>query len=72
MPLKSGSGPVNTEEERRLLYVAMTRAKEELIITTSEAPSPFLSEIPPGTCRMEQARTPNQGGKQLSLFDFMD
>ncbi len=72
MPLKSGSGPVNLEEERRLLYVAMTRAKEELIITTSESPSSFLSEIPPNAFRPEQARTPASGIKQLSLFDFMD
>lgn len=71
MPLKSGSGPVNLEEERRLLYVAMTRAKEELIITTSESPSSFLSEIPPNAFRPEQA-TPASGIKQLSLFDFMD
>lgn len=31
------------EEERRLLYVACTRAKKELYISYSGAPSPFLS-----------------------------
>lgn len=38
----------NIEEERRLLYVAMTRAKEELFLIHSEdlPPSPFLEEIP--------------------------
>ncbi|MDR0495983.1 MAG: UvrD-helicase domain-containing protein, partial [Treponema sp.] len=52
-----GSLPV--EEERRLFYVAITRAREKLYIsscqerrrrdTTSERfPSPFLAEIPPG------------------------
>lgn len=70
MPLKSGSGPVDWEEERRLLYVAMTRAKEELVLTTSEEPSPFLSEIPQDACRTEQAHIPGDGMKQLSLFDF--
>ena len=70
MPLKSGSGPVDWEEERRLLYVAMTRAKEELVLTTSEEPSPFLSEIPQNACRTEQAHIPGDGMKQLSLFDF--
>lgn len=32
------------EDERRLAYVAMTRAKERLVIVTEGAPSPFLSE----------------------------
>lgn len=71
MPLKSGTGPVDWEEERRLLYVAMTRAKEELIMTSDGEPSPFLSEIPRDACRMEQASIPGSGMKQLSLFDFM-
>lgn len=35
------------EEERRLMYVAMTRAKKELIINFYNLPSRFLSEIPP-------------------------
>lgn len=71
LPLKSGSGPADTEEERRLLYVAMTRAREELILTTSEAPSPFLDEIPAEVRRAEQVRVPGSGMKQLTLFDFM-
>ncbi|MDR2481464.1 MAG: UvrD-helicase domain-containing protein [Spirochaetaceae bacterium] len=47
----------NIEEERRLFYVALTRARDKLIITscrrrkknqavTERAPSPFLEEIP--------------------------
>jgi DNA helicase-2/ATP-dependent DNA helicase PcrA len=34
------------EEERRLMYVAMTRAREKLFISFSGMPSRFLSEIP--------------------------
>lgn len=34
------------EEERRLMYVAMTRAKRELVITFSGFPSRFLGELP--------------------------
>ncbi len=34
------------EEERRLMYVSMTRAKEELYITYSSVPSRFIYEIP--------------------------
>jgi DNA helicase-2/ATP-dependent DNA helicase PcrA len=54
--LEEGDG--NIEEERRLFYVAITRAREKLYITsclkrrrlqnTAECtPSPFLAEIPP-------------------------
>ncbi|MCX7025507.1 MAG: UvrD-helicase domain-containing protein [Spirochaetes bacterium] len=53
--LEEGEG--NIEEERRLFYVAITRAKKKLFITTCArrrrqnqviecVPSPFLSEIP--------------------------
>ncbi len=35
------------EEERRLMYVAMTRAKKELSLSFSGTPSRFLYEIPP-------------------------
>jgi DNA helicase-2/ATP-dependent DNA helicase PcrA len=34
------------EEERRLMYVAMTRARKKLFISFSGMPSRFLSEIP--------------------------
>jgi superfamily I DNA/RNA helicase len=37
---------IQKKEERRLFYVAMTRAREDLIIHTWEAPkSEFLGEI---------------------------
>lgn len=35
------------EEERRLMYVAMTRAKKDLYISFSNTPSRFIYEIPP-------------------------
>ena len=35
------------EEERRLMYVAMTRAREELFLNFFDTPSRFLYEIPP-------------------------
>jgi DNA helicase II / ATP-dependent DNA helicase PcrA len=34
------------EEERRLMYVAMTRARKRLTISFSDLPSRFLSEVP--------------------------
>ena len=46
IPLENGKTPVDIEEERRLFYVGMTRAKEELILTHAGQPSVFLSELP--------------------------
>ncbi|EKD24273.1 MAG: hypothetical protein ACD_81C00065G0004 [uncultured bacterium] len=41
------------EEERRLMYVAMTRARKELYLTFYNLPSRFLSEIPSGLMQFE-------------------
>jgi len=51
------------EEERRLWYVAMTRAKERLIISATHnedlrlQPSSFISEIPEEACKKEEFST---------------
>ncbi len=75
---KAGSGPeegdpeAGLQEERRLFYVGMTRAKEELVILTSGEPSVFLSELPEEALLRETVRGPGEMEmKQLSLFDFM-
>ncbi|MEK7146945.1 MAG: UvrD-helicase domain-containing protein [Patescibacteria group bacterium] len=41
------------EEERRLFYVAMTRARKNLFLSFSKNPSRFLSEIPPELVKFE-------------------
>ena len=72
------------EEERRLFYVAMTRAKDELQITCSSErsrygqietvePSRFINEIPDNLRSDNEKqsirkRTPKDDGKQLGLF----
>ena len=43
----SYSGEAEIEEERRLMYVAMTRAKKELYLNFYNLASRFLYEIPP-------------------------
>jgi DNA helicase II / ATP-dependent DNA helicase PcrA len=43
---RSMESQAEVEEERRLMYVGMTRAREELIISFYDLPSRFLSEIP--------------------------
>lgn len=45
IPLKSTVHPTDEEEERRLLYVGMTRAKEELILTVTKEESEFLLHL---------------------------
>ena len=72
----------NVEEERRLLYVAMTRAQESLILsgaasrtvfnrTTGHRPSRFIQEIPASLLSEVEhslAKRRNAGGRQLQLF----
>ena len=66
LPLEAPGRPADVEEERRLFYVGMTRAKEELILTTAE-PSPFLADLPGGVLRETAARR-QRPVEQLSLF----
>lgn len=72
--MRKGSLPLETEqaeEERRLFYVGMTRAREELILVTSGEPSPFLGELPEAEIQNEElAGTPEARARQMSLFDF--
>lgn len=78
--MKSGA---DIEEERRLFYVGMTRAKDELFLLHSRrrflygnrlspAPSPFLTEIPGAfvQCTMvpDIIRKQKEQDKQLGLF----
>lgn len=69
-PLESQRHPTDEEEERRLFYVGMTRAKEELILLAGQEPSPFLEELPPGCVQVGRAapHRPRPEGVQLSLF----
>src|SRR5690606_29948287 len=60
---------VELEEERRLFYVALTRAEKELILTTCASrrlhgrimeniPSRFLAEVPEDSIRKVYAASP--------------
>ena len=46
IPLRNRRGDCDPDEERRLFYVGMTRAQDELVLLTSSAPSPFLAGLP--------------------------
>ena len=70
LPLSLPGRTADPEEERRLFYVGLTRGEEELILTASGAPSPFLSDIPGDLLRRSCARPlhPVGSAKQLTLF----
>ena len=51
---------IQLEEERRLMYVAMTRARKNLFISFSGMPSRFLSEIPQEYLRAFKKRRKGQ------------
>ena len=69
LPLDRPGRRADVREERRLLFVGMTRAREELILTCGGAPSPFLAELP-AEVRRESACGVRRGPQpeQLSLF----
>ncbi|MEA4853265.1 MAG: UvrD-helicase domain-containing protein [Christensenella sp.] len=72
IPYHSETRAGDPAEERRLFYVGMTRAQEELTILTPEEKerrSPFLADIPTGCLTLGQAREiKKSSGKQISLF----
>ena len=71
LPLQSERKEIDMEEERRLFYVGITRAKEELVIVTGKEKSPFLEEIPRELFQKEEAAKfsgKNNSEVQLSFF----
>ncbi len=81
MPFLRGEGEAEVEEERRLFYVAMTRAREELFLVharnryvrgrrLARTPSRFLREIPGQwvKARVLPDRPKRATGKQMGLF----
>jgi DNA helicase II / ATP-dependent DNA helicase PcrA len=67
------------EEERRLLYVGMTRAKGRLVLTwaqhrtlfggtRTQVPSPFLQGLPSQLLHVRALAAPRRRPEQLSLL----
>ncbi|MCL2192389.1 MAG: UvrD-helicase domain-containing protein [Treponema sp.] len=72
----------NIEEERRLFYVAITRAREKLYITSCQKrrrqqsateckPSPFLEEIPQHLIQHHQPTTPSPDEEEAMAEDML-
>ena len=69
LPLEREKSPMNVEEERRLFFVGMTRAREELIVSYGGQPSAFVDELPESIHPQPvRARRPLVKTEQLSLF----
>ncbi len=72
IPYENQIRPAQEEEERRLFYVGMTRARDELLLTTSGEPSCFLKDLSgQWLCRQEAEEGRGQKPRQMSLFDFL-
>jgi len=74
--------PDNIEEERRLFYVAITRAKQKLFMTSCKTrkirfeivdtgPSPFLEEIPKELIEFHTPLEDVEGDEALDYFEQM-
>ncbi|MFC3958910.1 UvrD-helicase domain-containing protein [Halovivax cerinus] len=62
--------PTEYDEERRLLYVAMTRAEDHLVFTAGEEPNTFLEELPVAVETYEPAvERPAVGETVQTRFD---
>jgi DNA helicase-2/ATP-dependent DNA helicase PcrA len=80
LPLRlPGLASADLEEERRLLYVGMTRAKKRLVLTSARrrslfgqtmenAPCPFLEGLPKDALAEAAPRSPRKRKSQLTLF----
>jgi DNA helicase-2/ATP-dependent DNA helicase PcrA len=79
LPLTMFGRSSDIEEERRLLYVGMTRARERLVLTSAKkrvlagrtlanAPCPFLRELPPSLVSKTEISSRRNERRQLSLF----
>jgi len=63
----SYQSPAEIEEERRLMYVAMTRAKQRLFISFFDIPSRFISEIPSSSADFSVFRSLDDEDRYISI-----
>lgn len=69
LPFHAQGLTTDEEEEKRLFFVGMTRAKDELILVSRPEQSSFLKLIPDAQLAKEAAEHRRPKAKQLSLFE---
>jgi len=71
VPYESRLRSGDPDEERRLLYVGITRARDELFMLTSGVPSPFLEDIPEDLLLKKKVFSCKRNSDiyQISFFD---
>lgn len=70
--IRSIDNNTSLEEERRLMYVAMTRARKKLSISFSGIPSRFISEIPEEYIRCTPQETPIRADRHDGIDEIYD
>jgi DNA helicase-2/ATP-dependent DNA helicase PcrA len=79
VPLELPGLPTELEEERRLLYVGMTRARSRLVLGSARSrhlfgrktkgePCPFLQHVPPSLFQDHRLRERRRSARQLTLL----
>ena len=70
LPLEHAHADTDIAEERRLFFVGITRAREELILTCGGKPSVFAAELDNPEKGAIHSRYKAPKTEQLSLFDL--
>lgn len=68
LPLVHAQEETNVEEERRLFFVGMTRARQSLTLVSGGKASPFLDDLPNGVERIAVKDAPAVSAKQISFL----
>lgn len=69
LPLERQGEHADLEEERRLFFVGLTRARDELVLTVPGQASCFAAELPEKVERLSaRALKPQPQAQQLSFF----
>ena len=69
VPFVREGAACDIDEERRLFYVGMTRAADELYMTSVPPASAFLADVPPESVQTEEAYARGRAdAKQLSFL----
>ncbi|MGQ9619118.1 MAG: ATP-dependent helicase [Candidatus Aminicenantia bacterium] len=72
LPHRKSLTSLEKEEERRLFYVGMTRAKKRLYLTSSGKPSRFLEEIPDYLKVDGKETISKEDGVKYKIGDFVE